>query len=60
MYPISFSLRYAVDNSQARVVTSNEFTVTQRDFVPVFKKVRMQLQVLGFSGQHSWSAPKLR
>ena len=47
MYPISFSLRYAVDNSQARVVSSSEFTVTQRDFVPVFKKVRMQLQVLG-------------
>ena len=59
MYPISFSLRYAVDNSQARVVTSNEFTVTQRDFVPVFKKVRMQLQVLGFSGQHSGPLPNL-
>lgn len=59
MYPISFSLRYAVDNSQARVVSSSEFTVTQRDFVPVFKKVRMQLQVLGFSGQHSGPLPNL-
>lgn len=59
MYPISFSLRYAVDNSQARVVSSSEFTVTQRDFVPVFKKVRMQLQVLGFSGQHGGPLPNL-
>ncbi|MBW4777294.1 thiol-activated cytolysin family protein [Prevotella histicola] len=59
MSPISFSLRYAVDNSQARVVTSNEFTVTQRDFVPEFKKVRMQLQVLGFSGTNTGPFPNL-
>ena len=59
MQPISFSLRYAVDNSQARVVTNNEFTVTQRDFVPVFNKVRMQLRFLGFSGKNTGPFPNI-
>lgn len=59
MHPISFSLRYAVDNTQARVVTSNEFTVTQRDFVPTFNKVRMQVRVLGFSGKNTGPFPNL-
>ena len=59
MHPISFALRYAVDNSQARVQTSNEFTVTQRDFVPDFKKVRIQFRVLGFSGKNTGPFPNL-
>lgn len=59
MHPISFSLRYASDNSQARVVTSNEFTITQRDFVPDFSKVRMTLRVIGFSGYNDGPFPNL-
>ena len=59
MHPISFSLRYAVDNSQARVVTSNEFVVTQRDFVQDFSKVRMTFRVIGFSGHNDGPFPNL-
>lgn len=59
MHPISFSLRYAVDNSQARVVTSNEFTITQRDFVQDFSKVRMTFRVFGFSGLNEGPFPNL-
>ena len=59
MHPISFSLRYASDNSQARVITSNEFTITQRDFIPDFNKVRMTMRVLGFSGFNNGPLPNL-
>lgn len=45
--PISFSLRFAVDNAQARVLTSNEYTVTQRDFVQDFKSIRLSFRVIG-------------
>ncbi|WP_329903574.1 thiol-activated cytolysin family protein [Porphyromonas pogonae] len=37
--PISFSMRYASDNSLARVVASTEYSVTRRDFVPEFDKI---------------------
>ena len=57
MYPISFSLRYAVDNSQARVVSSSEFTVTQRDFVPVFKKVPYAVTGTWLLRTAQWSTP---
>ena len=53
MKPISFGLRYAVDNSQARVVSSTEYTVTQRDFIPDFNKVSIRLNVEGFAAYNS-------
>ncbi len=53
MKPISFGLRYAVDNSQARVVSSTEYTVTQRDFIPDFNKVSIRLNVAGFSAYNN-------
>lgn len=45
--PISFSLRFALDNSQARVLTSNVYTITQKDFVQDFKKIRLSFQIVG-------------
>ena len=47
MQPISFSLRFAVDNSQARVLTSNVYTITQKDFVQDFKRIRLSFRVVG-------------
>ena len=47
LQPISFSLRFAVDNSQARVLTSNVYTITQRDFVQDFKRIRLSFRVVG-------------
>ncbi|MBP3839077.1 MAG: thiol-activated cytolysin family protein [Prevotella sp.] len=59
LHPISFSLRYASDNAQARIVTSNEFTITQRNFVQDFSKVRLNLRVKGFSGKNEGPLPNL-
>lgn len=47
LQPISFSLRFAVDNSQARVLTSNVYTITQKDFVQDFKRIRLSFRVVG-------------
>lgn len=47
LQPISFSLRFAVDNSQARVLTSNVYTITQKDFIQDFKRIRLSFRVVG-------------
>lgn len=46
--PISFTLRYAHDNSIARVVSGTEFEVTRKNFVPDFDELRLTMQVDAF------------
>lgn len=48
MTPISFQLNYALDNSLARVVSSTEYEVTKKDFVPDFSKMVVEFEVDGF------------
>ena len=59
MHPVSFSLRFAVDNSVARVQPSNTYTVTQKDFVQDFKHVRVILNVTGIEADGGNSNPAL-
>lgn len=47
MTPISFSMRYASDNSLARVVSSVEYDITRKDFVPEFKKLQVTVKMSG-------------
>lgn len=55
MQPISFNLRYAADNANARIVTSTEYTVTQRNFVQDFTSVRLRLAVKKFSAYYDYA-----
>ncbi len=50
MSPISFQMRYAVDNSLARAVLSSTYKVTKREFVPEFKEINIEMQVVGLRG----------
>ncbi|MGI6222134.1 MAG: thiol-activated cytolysin family protein [Prevotella sp.] len=59
MVPVSFSLRYAIDNSLARIQTSNEYTVAERVFMPDFQRVDFRFHVEGFSGYNSISGKPL-
>lgn len=59
MVPISFGLRYAVDNSLAKIQASNEYTVSERVFVPDFDKATLRMYVKGFSAYNSVSGKPL-
>ena len=48
--PISFSLRYAKDNSMCRVVSNGEYDVITRSFVPEFKEMYLELSLSGLKG----------
>lgn len=45
--PISFSLRYAKDNSICRVVSRGEYDVVSRSFVPEFKEMNLEVALTG-------------
>ena len=53
MYPISFSLRYAKDNSICRVVSRGEYDIVSRTFVPEFKKMFIEMSLSGLRGSES-------
>ena len=47
--PISMQMRYVHDNGMARVISKLRYPITERTFVPNFKKLSMQVEVTGFS-----------
>jgi hypothetical protein len=51
--PISFSLRYAKDNSICRVVSRGEYDIVSRTFVPEFKKMFIEMSLSGLRGSES-------
>lgn len=50
LHPVSFQLRFAVDNSLARVQASSTYSVTRREFVQDFNKVRLVFKIEGIDG----------
>lgn len=48
--PISFQMRYAVDNALARVVKQTEYDVTRTEFVPEFDEVELVVTLDGLKG----------
>lgn len=50
LHPVSFQLRFAVDNSLARVQASSTYSVTRREFVQDFKKARLVFRVDAIDG----------
>ncbi len=46
--PVNFQLRYVHDNSLARVVATNEYSVTTQEFIPEFKSISLEMSVAGF------------
>lgn len=49
--PISFSLRYAKDNSVCRVINNGEYDVVNRSFVPEFKTMNIEIALSGIKGK---------
>lgn len=49
MMPVSFSLRYVMDNSLAKVVSQTEYDLIERIFIPEFKDVTIELAAIGIS-----------
>lgn len=47
--PISMQMRYVHDNGMTRVISKLRYPITERTFVPNFKKLSMQVEVTGFS-----------
>lgn len=48
--PISFQMRYAVDNALARVVKQTEYDVTRTEFVPEFDELELVVSLDGLKG----------
>lgn len=49
MVPISFSLRYVMDNSLAKVVSQTEYDLVERVFIPEFKDLTIDITATGIS-----------
>lgn len=56
--PISFQLRYASDNSLARVVKNSEYVITQKDFIPDCRGIVVTSNIQSFQG-FSWHGSEI-